>query len=236
MSAWKGIKVVESKELRERMRVFHNRLDAGMRLAGLLEEYRGTGAMLMAIPSGGIPVAAEIARELDLSLDVLTVSKITPSWNTEVGYGAVAADGAVWYDKDMAGRMGLSEKEIQGGIQRATVKVTRREKLLRGDRPMPDLSGKTIIVVDDGLASGVTMTVAVESLKKAGAQSIIVAVPTAHTESIQRLVGKVEAVYCPNIRGGWQFAVAEAYERWTDVDEEEAKRILDAELGRRAKK
>ena len=117
-------------------------------------------------------------------------------------------------------------------------KVQRREKLLRGDRPVPDVSGKTVIrqLADDGLASGVTMTVAVGALKNAGAGTIVVAVPTAHTESIQRLAGKADVVYCPNIRGGWQFAVAEAYERWTDVDEQEAKRFLDAEFSRRAKK
>ncbi len=235
MSAWKNIKLVESEELRDRVRVFHNRVDAGMRLSRLLEKHRDSDALLMAIPAGGVPVAAEIARELKLPLDVVTVSKITPSWNTEVGYGAVAFDGTVWYDREMADQMRLSESEIRSGIQRATEKVKRREKLFRDDRPMPELSGKMVIVVDDGLASGVTMTVAVEALKGTGAQKIMVAVPTAHAEAIERLAGKVDAVYCPNVRSGWQFAVAEAYERWTDVGEQEAKRTFDIALLRRTK-
>jgi predicted phosphoribosyltransferase len=233
-SAWKDIKVVELPELRDKVRVFYNRVDAGMRVAQLLKEYRDTDAIIMAIPAGGVPVAVEIARQLDLPIDVVTVSKITPSWNTEVGYGAVAADGTVWYDKEMADHMGLSEREIEGGIERAKEKVARRQSLFRGERPMPDMKGGTVIVVDDGLASGVTMTVAVGALKKAGARSIVVAVPTAHAEAIHRLAGQVDAVYCPNIRAGWQFAVAEAYQRWTDVNEQEATKVLDVELARRA--
>lgn len=100
--------------------------------------------------------------------------------------------------------------------------------MLRGGKPLPDLAGRTVILVDDGLASGFTLLTAVEALRKAGAGEIILAVPTAHAESAVRLARKVEAIYCPNVRGGWQFAVAEAYVRWTDVSEDEAAGILAA--------
>jgi predicted phosphoribosyltransferase len=97
--------------------------------------------------------------------------------------------------------------------------------MFRGERPLPDLN-RPILLVDDGLASGFTVRVAIEALRKAGSQQIILAVPTAHEESIQRVIGEVKAIYCPNIRGGRSYAVADAYEEWTDLDEEEVVQIL----------
>ena len=99
-------------------------------------------------------------------------------------------------------------------------------KKLRKKQPFPALSGQSTIIVDDGLASGFTMRVAVEALKNAGADHIIVAVPTAHKESLDAIVSEVDAVFCPNIRSGLRYAVADAYERWSDVDESELLKIL----------
>jgi predicted phosphoribosyltransferase len=218
-------KIFELRELHDRSYVFKDRAAAGEVLAGMLEEYRGSNALVMAVPAGGVAVAAVIARELGLSIDVAVVSKITPSWNSEVGYGAVAFDGTMRLNEELLSRMRLSQQEIQEGTKRTEQKVARRVKLLRGDRSMPNFE-HPVILVDDGLASGFTLMVAIEALRKSGAQEIMLAVPTAHEESLQRILEKVEAIYCPNIRGGFSFAVAEAYENWSDLSEEEIIRIL----------
>jgi predicted phosphoribosyltransferase len=191
----------------------------------MLKEYQDSNATVMAIPAGGVAVAAILARELALPLDVAVISKITPSWNSEVGYGAVAFDGTVRLNEDYLARFNLGQEEIQKGIQKTKQKVARRVRMFRGDRPLPDFN-RPILLVDDGLASGFTLRVAIEALHKAGSQQIILAVPTAHEESIQGVINEVDAIYCPNIRSGRSYAVADAYEDWRDLDEDEVAQIL----------
>jgi len=218
-------KIFELPQLHNRERVFRDRSAAGKVLAQMLKEYQESNAMVMAIPAGGVAVAAILARELALPLDVAVISKITPSWNSEVGYGAVAFDGTVRLNEDYLARFNLGQEEIQKGIQKTKQKVARRVRMFRGERPLPDFN-RPILLVDDGLASGFTVRVAIEALHKAGSQQVILAVPTAHEESIQRVIGEVEAIYCPNIRGGLSYAVADAYEEWRDLNEEEIVQIL----------
>ena len=117
-------------------------------------------------------------------------------------------------------RLGLSEQEIQEGINKTTAKVARRVRDLRGDKPFPRLAGRSAILVDDGIASGFTMLVAIEALRVAQAEHVVVAVPTGHSGSVDNIASEVEAFYCANVRGGWRFAVADAYEQWSDVGEE----------------
>jgi len=218
-------KVIELPGLRDRLHVFRDRAHAGEVLAGMLEDYRSSQTLVMAIPAGGIPVAAVLARMLILPLDVAVVSKITLPWNTEAGYGAVAFDGTTRLNRDLLPRLRLSEQEIEAGKAATAGKVEGRVNRFRGSRPYPDLIKEKVILVDDGLASGFTLLVGVEALKKSGAQEIIVAVPTGSSSTVQRVAAEVDRLYCANIRGGWSFAVADAYERWTDVAEEEALRI-----------
>lgn len=220
------VNAVDLPELRDRIAVFRDRGHAGAVLAKMLNEYSGSDALVMAIPAGGVPVATVVAEELGLPLDIAVVSKITLPWNTEAGYGAVAFDGTARLNHDLVARIGLSEAEIEEGIERTTAKVARRVKSLRGKRPLPDLSVCEVILVDDGLASGFTMRVAVEALRKRSAARIIVAVPTAHSHSVEKVAAEVESLYCANIRGGWSFAVADAYVHWSDVGEEEVAAIL----------
>jgi predicted phosphoribosyltransferase len=180
----------------------------------------------LGIPAGGVPVAAEIVQKLGLAFDVAVVSKITLPWSTEAGYGAVAFDGTQRLNAEMLSRLGLTEKEIQTGIIKTKAKVFERVASLRGEKPFPELFQKNIIVVDDGLASGFTMQVAVEALGKAGAEHITVAAPTGHRATVEKIAKTVAALYCPNIRGGWQFAVADAYEKWSDVPDTEVLEIF----------
>jgi predicted phosphoribosyltransferase len=219
--------VYDLKQYREHTRVFRDRIHAGDVLARMLEPFLKDEDLVLGIPAGGVPVAVVVARTLNLRFDVAVVSKITLPWNTEAGYGAVAFDGTVRLNSALIARIGLTEAQIRVGIKETTAKVNRRMEKLRKKHPFPDLSGQSTILVDDGIASGFTLRVAVEALKKAGAKQIIVAVPTAHKESLDAMVSQVDAVFCPNIRSGLRYAVADAYERWTDVDESEVLKILE---------
>ena len=190
-------------------------------LAGLLEPFRGSGAVVLAIPAGGWPVAAVIAGRLGLAQDVAVVSKITPSWNSEVGYGAVAFDGTARIDERLAAELGIGREERRRGAQAAQQKVSRRVTRLRGGDPAPRVEGRPVILVDDGLASGTTMLAAIEAVERLKPEGITVAVPTAHLEAARRVAGRVEALYVANLRSEPRFAVAAAYESWRDVTDRE---------------
>jgi predicted phosphoribosyltransferase len=219
-------RIVELPELRNRTAVFRDRTHAGEILATLLAPFRGTPAVVFAVPAGGVPVAVEIAGRLGLPLEVAVVSKITLPWSTEAGYGAVAFDGTVHLNRELVAGLALGEATVNEGIARTREKVERREKRLRGDRPFPDLAQRAAIVVDDGLASGVTLLAALEALRHRGAWRLVVAVPTGHAEAVGKIVAQCESVYCANIRGGRSFAVADAYAHWDDVSEETAIGLL----------
>ena len=214
--------VIEMAELRDRVAVFRDREHAGEILAGMLARCEGSRAVLFAVPAGGVPVAAVMAGRLRLRLEVAVVSKITMPWNTEAGYGAVAFDGSVLLNEGILARIGLTEAQIEQGRRTTLEKVQRRLRKFRGDRPLPDLQATKAILVDDGLASGFTMLAAIGALRRLGGRDVVVAVPTAGASAVERVAPAVESLYCANIRGGMSFAVASAYERWEDVEEEDA--------------
>ena len=211
--------VFDLPEMRNRGQVFRDRIHAGDVLAWMLSALRGTDALILAIPAGGVPVASEVAKKLSLSLDLAVVSKITLPWSTESGYGAVAFDGSVRLNQELIAVLGLRPEAVQDGITRTKEKVERRLRQLRGDPYLPDLRHRTIILIDDGLASGFTLLTAVEAIRRLAADKIIVAIPTGHANAAARIAAEVDSLYCPNIREGMSFAVADAYEQWTDVDE-----------------
>jgi predicted phosphoribosyltransferase len=219
-------RIVALPALRDRVGVFRDREDAGKVLAGMLQPALAGPAIVLAIPAGGVPVAAAIARLLRLPLDLAVVSKVLVPWNTEAGYGAVAYDGTVRLNEPLIAALGLSQETVEAGIAGTRQRVARRMRTLRGDRPLPDLQKTPAILVDDGLASGFTMQVAVEALRRRGAAAVHLAVPTGHLEAVQRLAPSVEALYCANLRRGPRFAVASAYRIWADVSEDEVRAIL----------
>lgn len=224
-------RVFDLPEMRNRGRVFRDRTQAGTVLAGMLGEFRRSDTLILAIPAGGVPVAAEIAKQLGLTLDLAVVSKITLPWNTESGYGAVAFDGTVRLNQDLIAALGLPETVVQEGIAQTKEKVARRVKQLGGDRHLPDLTRRAVILVDDGLASGFTMHTAVDAVHHLAAEKVIVAVPTGHAEAVARIAAIVDSLYCPNIRQGMSFAVADAYEHWTDVSEATVAAIMQSFSG-----
>ncbi len=219
-------KIVERHDLRNQVRVFRNRDHAGRVLAGMLEKFKGTDSLVLTIPSGGVPVGVAIAEELNLPLEAAVVSKITLPWNTEAGYGAVAFDGTVRINEDLLPHLRLSEQQIAEGVEKTWQKVQRRVRRFLGGRPFPDLTHKTIILVDDGLASGFTLLVSIEAIRRLGSGEIIIAVPTGSADRLRQVAREVDSLYCANIREGWGFAVAEAYRRWVDLEEEEAVRLF----------
>ncbi len=219
--------VVDIPEIRNSTGVFIDRADAGRVLAGLMEGQVKKDAIVFAIPAGGVPVADILASKLRLKLDVAVVSKITLPWTSEAGYGAVAFDGTVQINQDMVSRLGLTQSQINEGVGEVSLKVQRRIDKFRGNKPFPNTHDHQVILVDDGIASGFTMLVAVEALKNTGAVDIIAASPTAHLQSLENISPKVSKIYCANIREGLGFAVAAAYQNWCDVDEQEVYQILN---------
>ena len=219
--------IIDLPELREQTHVFQDRAHAGQVLARMLTDNDKQAGIILAIPAGGVPVGVVMAEKTGLDFDVPVVSKITLPWNTEAGYGAVAFDGTVKLNKDLVRRINLTAEEVKKGIEKTTAKVARRVKKLRGRLPFPNLENRCAILVDDGLASGFTMRVAVTSLRSAGAGRIVVAVPTGHRQSAEMIAQEVETLYCANIRGGLSYAVAGAYQHWSDVAEEDVVKLLE---------
>lgn len=222
----KYAQIYEIEELRNRIGVFTDRCQAGQVLAGLLGQLDLQSPLVLAVPAGGVPVAVPLAEALSCQLDVAVVSKITLPWNSEAGYGAVAFDGSCLLNDAMIKAAGLSDAEVSRGIEKTREKVLRRIAVLRKEADVIEMATRQILVVDDGLASGFTMQAAVDALRRAGAKSIVVAVPTGHESSLQLLAKTADNVCCANIRTGSSFAVAAAYQQWGDVSEAEALHAL----------
>lgn len=218
--------LIEDPALKDRLHVFFDRVSAGQQLAARLEGYRGRAVHLFAIPAGGVPVAAEIARQLAIPLDLIIVRKIQLPWTTEAGFGALDPAGQSVINKDLLSRMPLSPEEIEVQIQKTAAVMRDREAILRNNKPYARLEGQPAIVVDDGLASGYTMRAAIQFLRNQGAGELIVAVPTGSERTVWELLPLVDELYCLNVRGGFSFAVADAYENWYDLTEGEVLAIL----------
>ena len=221
-------RVYEKKELKGKNHVFKDRVEAGRVLAEMLEsEYKAAqDAIVLAIPSGGVPVGLQVKRKLHLRFDLIIVRKIPIPHNPEAGYGAVTLEGGVFLNEELVSRLDLKPSQIEKQISRLKKELEERQTLFRGKKPFPDLSGKTAILVDDGLASGYTMMASVHSVRNMGAKEIAIAVPTAPTETIRKIDPLVDEIYCPNVRDKIFFAVADAYAHWYDLSRTEVLDLL----------
>lgn len=179
--------------------LFKNRTHAGNVLAAALNDYAGQdNTLVLALPRGGVPVAARVAEALDLPLDLLMVRKLGVPGQEEYAMGALAQGGHCFFNHDVIDELRLTAEEIDMVIERETAELARREKLYRGDVGEPAVGGKTVILIDDGLATGATMRVAVCALEQSGAAHIIVAVPVGAAESCERFDNRVDRVVCPH--------------------------------------
>ncbi len=221
-------KIQEKIELRDRTRVFKDRFDAGVVLGEMLAPaYGGAGdVMVLTIPMGGVPVAVKIAEILDCPLDLIIVRKIQIPGNTEAGFGAMTQEGDIFLNEALMAQLGLTQEQVERQSAKVRGELAERNRRLREERPFPDLSGKTVVIVDDGLASGFTMKASVYLVNKRKAAKTIVAVPTAPLRSIDSLGSGVDEVYCANVREVFSFAVADAYENWYDLSEKEVRFLL----------
>jgi putative phosphoribosyl transferase len=211
--------------------LFRSRADAGKRLAERLLDYEGQDAVVLAIPRGGVPVGAEVARRLNARLDVIIPRKIPIPWNPEAGFGAITADGTIVLNQRMVKNLGLSKDEIQRAADEVREEVERRTREYRDDRPPTDVKGKTVILVDDGLASGYTMLAAIESVRKHNPAKVTVAVPVASSAAARLVSARVDGMVALVTSERLPFAVAEFYGEWRDLtDEEVVKAISDFRL------
>lgn len=176
---------------------YANRTDAGRRLATYLGKYAGRrDVIVLALPRGGVPVGHEVAQALNAPLDVFVVRKLGLPWQEELAVGAIASGGAVVLNDDVVRISGITRDQLDRVTRAEEAELHRREQQYRGDRAFPDLRGKTVILVDDGLATGATMRAAVEALRREGPSSVVVAVPVAASETCQRLQSIADDVIC----------------------------------------
>ena len=220
--------LIEEAGLRGKTRVFASREEAGRRLASSLGGFADPTGVVLAIPAGGVPVACAIARELRLLLDVLVVRKIQIPDNTEAGFGAVGPAGEVLLNDRIVEDLRLSQKEISAQVAETRRGLQSRERRLREGRPLPEVKDRQVILVDDGLASGYTMLAAVDFVRQNEARQVVVAVPTASQRTVHFLLPQTDVLVCLNVRGGPVFAVADAYEEWYDLGDDEVLALLKA--------
>lgn len=206
--------------------LFENRYDAGRRLATRLAGYRGQAAVVVGIPNGGMPVAAEIARDLGIELDLVVVRKLPFPLYPEAGFGAVADDGSVMLDDELVRKERLTPGQVNEQVAVVTAQVRRRSLLYRKDRPLAMVRGKIAIIADDGLASGYTMLAAVESVRRRRAKEVVVAVPAASSLALEKVSQVADHVLSLAEGNGAHFTVADYYRHWYDVSDNEVIKLL----------
>lgn len=220
-------RIIEDSSLRDKLYVFKDRKEAGMLLAQRLLGYKGTDGIVLGIPSGGVPVAAEIAKAIVLPLDLIIMRKVQIPHNPEAGFGAVGPDSKVLLNEELLRSLDLSEKQVEQQIQMTMNIIKRRNELFRKGPPFPSVKNRVVIIVDDGLASGYTMLSAVDFVKRHEPQKIVVAVPTGSERTVEFILPNVDELICLNVRSGLSFAVADAYENWYDLEDDEVISILN---------
>jgi putative phosphoribosyl transferase len=205
---------------------FFDRVDAGRQLARALLHHRGAGALVLGLPRGGVPVAAEVAAALDAELDVLVVRKLGVPGHEELAMGAVAGGGLRVLNDDVLSRLDLPEAAVERATGAAAQVVAERERAYRGDRPPPVLRGRRVLVVDDGLATGATMRVAVRAVVGAGASPVVVAVPVAPPQACEALRSLADEVVC--LRTPTSFvAVGAWYDDFSETSDDEVRAALE---------
>ena len=206
---------------------FLDRRDAGRRLAGELARYaRHRAVRVLALPRGGVPVAFEVARALDAPLDVFVVRKLGLPLHEEFAMGAIATGGIVLLDAAVVNSAGVSRADVERVLQSEREELERRERRYRGDRPPPDVTGNTVIIVDDGLATGSSMRAAVAALRQEHPARIVVAVPVASPDTCEALREIADEVVCSATPASFH-AVGLWYDDFSQTSDDEVHALLD---------
>ncbi len=206
---------------------FRDRFDAGTILAERLRRYPVGDAVVLAVPRGGVPVAAVVARTLGIPLDIIVSRKIPIPSDPEAGYGAVAEDGAIVLNTPLVQRLRLTGQQIERHAEAVRAEIRRRQSVFRSILPASPVEGRTAIVVDDGLASGYTMMAAVQSIRQRGAARVIAAAPVASLGAAESLKAVADEVVAAVVSPHYPFAVASFYEHWHDPTDEEVLKELE---------
>ena len=209
--------------------LFEDRQDAGRRLAERLGVASGGATVVLGLARGGVPVAFEVARLLRAPLDVLVVRKIGAPHQPELAVGALAP-GATYLNERIRRWVGLSGAELDALVEAKRDELAARSTALRGERPEPELQGRTVILVDDGVATGATMFAAIESVRARGAAKVVVAVPVCAADTYEELRGQADEVVC--LQRPVDFgAVSVWYRRFTQTTNEEVRGLLERARG-----
>jgi predicted phosphoribosyltransferase len=207
--------------------VFNDRAEAGRVLAEQLRHYAGRpDVIVLALPRGGVPVAYEVARALHAPLDIFVVRKLGIPGHEELAMGAVATGGVRVLNDQVVKGLSIPGFVIDAVANWELLELERRERLYRGNRPPPEVRGKTVILVDDGLATGSTMLAAVQALRKLGPASIVVAVPVASPDTCQLLKEYVDETVCPATPEPF-YAVGLWYRDFSQTTDEEVRELLE---------
>ena len=207
---------------------FSDRADAGRQLAQRLLPLASEDPVVVALPRGGVPVAEEVARALGAPLDLLAVRKLGAPHNPEYGIGAVAEGGTRVIDPEAVAVLGINGGDLDAIVARETAELDRRVALYRADRGRTELAGRTVIVVDDGVATGVTDTAALRAVRRRRPGRLVLAVPVCAAESVPRLRGEADEVVCllePELLHG----VGQWYEDFSQVSDDEVLAALGAQ-------
>jgi len=208
-----------------RPRIFADRRSAGRALGEALRHHAGSNPIVLGLPRGGVPVAAEVARALGGALDVWVVRKIGVPYQPELAMGAIAEGPAVVLDRSILEGAGVSRSELFEIARRQMEEVRRRVERFRGGRTVPELRGRNVILVDDGIATGSTMRAAIRAIKKRRPERLIVATPVASPDTVQSLAREVDEVVCL-YQPRPMYAIGLWYDDFEQVPDEEVARIL----------
>jgi predicted phosphoribosyltransferase len=213
--------------------LFHDRIDAGRQLAEQLQRYADRpDVIVLALPRGGVPVGYEVARELNVPLDVFLVRKLGVPGHEELAMGAIASGGVRVLNEDAVRYLGIPAAWVDEVAAREERELRRREEAYRDDRPEPDVRGKTVILVDDGLATGSTMRAAVAAVRQLGPAKVVVAVPVGAPETCNEFRREADDVVCAREPEPF-YAVGAWYEDFSQTSDEEVRELLaQAALGR----
>lgn len=206
--------------------LFRDRADAGRALGSLLSQYRGhSNVLVLGLPRGGIPVAYEVALAIDAELDALIVRKISVEAYPELAIGAVADGGGLYVNERLVRELGISETLLDSRVVNARDELREYQQAYRGNHRAPAINGRVVIVVDDGIATGASMKVALQSVRTSNPAELVCAVPVAPTDFAERLNGFADRFFCVLPVSEFR-AVGQFYENFDQVPRDEVRRLL----------